>query len=230
MVSFIENANSAAQEVMDQIDPTLSVKYVTVIEFLCDNPNMAATGRSKDSSEIGTLNYIKVQALNFKKGREPKTPEPPKTIPDEMVGIILNQYFNVPADEIQKAKEWHLLSMGAENLVGDLLERYIAHTLEDEGWVWCSGSVVRSVDFIYRDEQRQWQSLQVKNRDNSENSSSSAIRNGTPIKKWHRTFSKKQGDNWKNFPLKTPHNLSEENFKKFVGNYLQNLKSIMSND
>lgn len=67
--------------------------------------------------------------------------------------------------------------------------------------------------------------LQVKNRDNSENSSSSAIRAGTEIEKWHRTFSKKAGANWSVFPderLKTE--LSEENFERFVRTYLHAIR------
>jgi hypothetical protein len=225
VMSFVENASDIAADAMNQIDSTLSVKYATVIEFLCDNPDMAASRRGKKVAAIGTLEYIKAQALDFKKGRDPKKPEPSKTVPDEMVSFILQQYFDFPDADLEKAVDWHLLSMKAENIVGELLERYIAHVIEDDsGWVWCSGSVVKAVDFIYRDRTGQWVALQVKNRDNSENSSSSAIRKNTSIKKWYRTFSKKQGDNWQNFPLETTDTLSEENFKAFVKTYLKSLK------
>jgi hypothetical protein len=100
--------------------------------------------------------------------------------------------------------------MGAENLVGDLLERYLASVLEPHGWIWCSGAMVKAVDFILPPSTSggAWRMLQVKNRDNSENSSSSAIRAGTEIEKWHRTFSK----------------LSEENFERFVRTYLHAIR------
>src|SRR6059058_3167229 len=56
------------------------------------------------------------------------------------------------------------------------------------GWIWCSGTSVKAVDFIHYDEKNnEWNLLQVKNRDNTENSSSSKIRDNTTIKKWFRT-------------------------------------------
>ncbi len=116
--------------------------------------------------------------------------------------------------------------MGAENMVGDLLERYLASVLEPMDWIWCSGSIVKAVDFVRPPARtgETWRLLQVKNRDNSENSSSSAIRIGTSIEKWHRTFSQKLGSNWDNFPdASLRQKLSEENFKTFVRNYLQAL-------
>jgi hypothetical protein len=142
-----------------------------------------------------------------------------------MVSFIINKYFDVLESELERAVELHNLSMGAENLIGDILERYIASVVEKQGWVWCSGSVVKAVDFIHKKKDGEWAALQVKNRDNSENSSSSAIRKGTTIDKWFRTFSKKKGDNWGNFPKIAKVRLSEANFRKFVENYLINLKT-----
>jgi hypothetical protein len=117
--------------------------------------------------------------------------------------------------------------MGAENFVGELLERYIAEGLEPYDWVWVSGSIVKAVDFIHPPTKKnsKWTILQVKNRDNSENSSSSAIRAGTEIKKWFRTFSKKAGSNWQNFPdIMNRADFSEEGFRDFVKKYLDHLK------
>jgi hypothetical protein len=116
--------------------------------------------------------------------------------------------------------------MGAENLVGDLLERYLASVLETRGWVWCSGALVKAADFIKPPTRpgEAWRLLQVKNRDNSENSSTSAIRAGTVIEKWHRTFSKRIGSNWGAFPdASLREHLSEDSFKEYVRNYLRAL-------
>jgi SinI restriction endonuclease len=67
--------------------------------------------------------------------------------------------------------------------------------------------------------------LQIKNRDNSENSSSSAIRNGTPIQKWFRSFSKKAKTNWNNLPPSMqPYKLTEDGFRNFVSEYLKKEK------
>ena len=75
------------------------------------------------------------------------------------------------------------LFMSAENIQGELLEEYIARNIEGDDWIWCSGNTLRAVDFCKRDGSAL---LQIKNKDNTENSSSNAIRNGTKIKKWHR--------------------------------------------
>lgn len=222
MHEFVKDAGGLAQAAMEKINPKLVEPYRLVIEFLSDNPEMASSGKSKSSGIIGTKEYIDSQAEHFSKSRNPKRPEPPKTIPDEMVSLILNAYFGLAEINLKNAKKWHGLSMAAENIIGDVLERYIASVLEMEGWAWCSGSLVKSVDFIYRDPKRNWIPLQVKNRDNSENSSSAAIRTGTKIQKWHRSFSKKAGDNWNNFPV--PDQLSEKSFREFVEGYIQELK------
>ena len=87
--------------------------------------------------------------------------------------------------------------------------------------------MIKAVDFIKPPSQvgGQYRLLQVKNRDNSENSSSSAIRIGTYIEKWFRTFSKREGSNWSAFPDETIRPLvSEQAFKDFVSAYLQALK------
>ncbi len=144
-----------------------------------------------------------------------------------MVSFILCHYFNVKESHLQRVKREHLLSMSAENLVGGLLERYLANVLEPHGWIWCSGSMIRGVDFIKSPQTPDgvWVLLQVKNRDNSENSSSSAIRGGTTIKKWFRTFSRKPGSNWEVFPDDSLRKeLSEDGFRAFVENYLHSLR------
>lgn len=110
--------------------------------------------------------------------------------------------------------------MGAENIIGTLLERYIDNQASRFGWIWCAGSIVKAADFIRKNENG-WDVLQIKNRDNSENSSSAAIREGTDIKKWFRTFSKRSGTNWDNFPDdKLKKVLSEKGFHQFIRDYI----------
>ena len=143
-----------------------------------------------------------------------------------MVSLILEHYFQIPAADLGDASRLHSLAMGAENLVGDLLERYLATLMEPLGWAWCSGSLVKAVDFVKPGiPPGSWRLLQVKNRDNSENSSSSAIRGGTTIEKWHRTFSRRAGANWSAFPEDSlKGSLSEADFKRFVTGYLEGLR------
>jgi len=224
-MSFDQKSADLAKDIMNQINPNLSDKFEMIILFLVHNPGAASKVHRKSNIEIGSEEYIRQQAGNFIRSREPRAPSPPSTIPDEIISLIINKYFDVPKHELERAVELHNLSMGAENLVGDILERYIASIVENYGWVWCSGSMIKAVDFIYRKPDGSWSSLQVKNRDNTENSSSSAIREGTEINKWFRTFSKKKGDNWEKFPKIADANLSEEGFRRFVEEYLISLKN-----
>lgn len=226
-MAFSANSEAFARAAMAAINPPLADKYANLIKLLAMNPEAASKMRGNNSPAVGTEAYIRAQAASFSSSRVPRAPEPPATVPDEMVSFILHNYFNVPEENLERAKNEHLLSMGAENLVGELLERYLASVMEPRGWIWCSGSTVKAVDLIKPPTAPggAWKLLQVKNRDNSENSSSSAIRNGTDIEKWFRTFSKKTGSNWGAFPDAEIRPLvSEAGFRKFVKEYLEALK------
>jgi hypothetical protein len=162
----------------------------------------------------------------FLKGRELKNPKKTATIPDEMVSVILEHYFDVSKVKLNTIKVEHQQSMVAENLVGSILERYLATVLEPKGWAWCSGSVVKSVDFVKKDGAK-WIALQVKNRSNSENSSSSKVRDKTGIIKWHRSNAKTGDTLWDKFPDKSvAGSLSEEGFREFLLNYLGRMKAL----
>ena len=227
-MTFIPNAETIARAAMGTVDPTLVETYASLIKFLANFPDAASAMRGQSAPAIGSKTYIERQAISFAAAREPRTPQAPATVPDEMVSVILHEYFEIDTNDLERAKREHLLSMGAENLVGDLLERYLSTILEPRGWIWCSGAMVRAVDFVKPPTQvnGHWRMLQVKNRDNSENSSSSAIRNGTAIEKWHRTFSKKVGSNWSEFPdVALRAHLSEAAFKSYVRNYLRALRA-----
>jgi SinI restriction endonuclease len=226
MSNFEPNSRRIAETAMKAANPKLVKEYVTVIEFLAMSPESAAALKGKKPPVIGSAAYIQKHAIGFCESRLPRGPKAPETVPDEMVSYILEHYFKVARGQLEDIKHTHKLSMGAENLVGDLLERYLASVMEKHGWVWCSGAMVKAVDFVKAPSKAsaEWLLLQVKNRDNSENSSSSAIRNGTAILKWHRTFSKKQGSNWSKFPDENvAGELSENGFRAFVGKYLKAL-------
>lgn len=226
-MTFVPSAADIAADAMEKIAPALVDRYVAVIKFLMQYPDAASKPRGSSAPPVGSEEYVRLQASAFAEARHPRAPKEPETIPDEMVSVILNEYFGVETVDLERVKREHQLSMGAENLVGDVLERYLAETMEASGWVWCSGSMVRAVDFVKppTTQRGEWRMLQVKNRDNSENSSSSAIREGTAIEKWHRTFSKKRGANWAAFPdTALRSNFSEEKFEAFVRSYLRNLR------
>ena len=113
--------------------------------------------------------------------------------------------------------------MAAENMVGELLERYIHAELSKFGWIRCWGEATKSIDFI-KPESADFIMLQIKNRDNSENSSSKAIRDGTDIKHWFRTFAKTGATNWDAFPdINARTVLSESGFQDFIKAQAPNL-------
>lgn len=191
--------------------------FFSVLEFLDAFPDFLSLRGA--ISQPGTSDYFETLASRFFSARERRESlQKPATVPDEIVSYILKAHFEWDDAKTSAVKEEHQWSMAAENIVGSLLERYIASVVEPLGWAWCSGDFIRAVDFL-RYEPYDWKGLQVKNRDNTENSSSSKIRQGRDIEisKWFRTFSKKAGDNWAAFPaIEGADQLSEEGFRKYV--------------
>ena len=163
-------------------------------------------------------------------------PSIPLTFSDPLVSVILEGYYKVEKKNLEKIAYQHKLSMASENIVGEYLELYISSkTHKNRSWVHCGDSLVIGTDFVKYDN-KEWQFLQIKNRYNSENSSSARIRKtlkkeyGIEIKKWYRT--RKDGtDNWsvfpdKNLPDKQLSKLfSEEDFRNFIFSYLNHLNT-----
>lgn len=137
---------------------------------------------------------------------------------DEVIDQIIQARITTLAnDQIEQIKFAHRLSMSAENIGGSLLEEYLAVNLTGFGWYCCWGETMKSIDFVDKDGRL----LQVKNSDNTENSSSKTVRDGTKIEHWFRRFSKKGTTNWDKLNeligIKTTNKkLSEEGFKKFI--------------
>jgi hypothetical protein len=121
---------------------------------------------------------------------------------------------DLSAKDIGKIFENHALGMSIENNIGGLLEDYIASNLEPKDWISAWGSTVRAVDF-YKPKEDKF--LQVKNRSNSENSSSMSIRKGTNIQKWDRIDARTGKTHWEELGKITGViGMSEEGFFAFV--------------
>jgi hypothetical protein len=203
-------------------------KFEVLVKFLRDNPDRLSLRNRSKSIHFEIDEKIPELYESYLRATEQKlTLSIPTTIPDAAVSVILQQCRGFSEAQTERIKIEHQLSMSAENLVGALLERYIARVLEPHGWIWCAGDFVRAIDFIkYNKSNKQWEAVQVKNRDNTENSSSSAIRNGTTIEKWFRTYSKPSkrrttNTNWENFPEEEFRDqLSEAGFLQFIRDYL----------
>lgn len=203
-------------------------KFEVLVKFLRDNPDRLSLRNRSKSIQFELDEKIPELYESYIRATEQKlTLSRPTTIPDSAVSVILQQCCGFTPGQTEQIKVEHQLSMSAENLVGALLERYIAQVLEPHGWVWCAGDFVRAIDFIkYNKSTKLWEAVQIKNRDNTENSSSSAIRHGTTIEKWFRTYSKPSkkratNTNWENFPeVEFRDQLSEEGFLQFIRDYL----------
>lgn len=140
---------------------------------------------------------------------------PSKTVPDSLMKEIYQSLHPKLSDAIvQTVASGHSTMMTIENIVGDMLEEYLSIKLAAHGWKCCWGTTVKSVDFINKDGRL----LQVKTSDNSENSSSSAIRQGTSIEKWYRRVSTKADTYcWDELvQLTKDKTISEAGFRTFV--------------
>lgn len=199
--------------------------FEILYEFLISNPDTFNWRGNKPNLEtIDGLDSLAEKYFDSK--YKILIPSTPKTVPDEMVSVILENFYNHPTSQHKQIQIEHQHSMAAENIVGELLERYIDGVLSTEDWVWCCGALIKHVDFIKK-ESDGYKLLQIKNRDNSENSSSKAIRNGTAIVHWFRTYSKTGLTNWQSFPdAQLKEKLSEEGFIKFVEEYAKSFTSI----
>ena len=203
---------------------TLNEEFETIKEFAETNKDMFPDGgnvlffRSKkykyfSDEHLSVLKDKFVNSRNF--GNKDVA-----TIPDNAVYSYIKKKFDKNDEEIKTIKEHHNMSMGVEDLIGHRLEEYIYSEAGNNNWIWCSGNVLRSIDFIKKETNGDvinWKMLQVKNSDNSENSSSKNIRKGTKIKHWFRRFSKQNKHNWEKLhEILEIETLTEENFIKFL--------------
>ena len=203
---------------------TLNEEFETIKEFAETNKDMFPDGgnvlffRSKkykyfSDEHLSVLKDKFVNSRNF--GNKDVA-----TIPDNAVYSYIKKKFDKNDEEIKTIKEHHNMSMGVEDLIGHRLEEYIYSEAGNNNWIWCSGNVLRSIDFIKKEidgDVINWKMLQVKNSDNSENSSSKNIRKGTKIKHWFRRFSKQNKHNWEKLhEILEIETLTEENFIKFL--------------
>lgn len=149
------------------------------IDNICLFPDIKSVTTYQNYLERWVNGYC--EALNNPPSQ--RTAKPKSSCSDPAIATIVQYATNATTSEIEKQCNHHNLFMSAENAQGNLLEEYIAKSIRPYGWLWCSGTVLRSIDFCTIDGSAL---LQVKNKYNTENSSSSAIRIGTTIQKWFR--------------------------------------------
>lgn len=142
---------------------------------------------------------------------------------DPILDDIIAARIQDSSQDLAAIKYGHRLSMSAENIAGALLEEFVATQLLAFGWHCCWGETMKSIDFCHEDGGL----LQVKNSDNSENSSSKTVRDGTNIQHWFRRYSRTGKTNWPalnelaNIKDKRS-NLTEDAFRMFVRKVVSN--------
>lgn len=142
-------------------------------------------------------------------------PKELKTKADPAVDWVLQSFYGISEEDCDSDSVAHRRSMQAENIIGALLERYIASVLRPKGWIWCCGSTAKYIDFINPEKK---EALQIKNRSNSENSASKSVRKGTTIRHWFRIDARTGQTKWADLPAPEGA-LSEQGFKEFISRY-----------
>jgi len=139
---------------------------------------------SKNDCERGA---IAKWLIRFQRGYDGRASQrvsnPPGTVADPVIEKIIGSRLTcLTQHDLNKITYAHRLGMSAENILGLILEEFLSVHLKAHGWHCAWGETVKSVDFVHENGSL----LQIKNRSNSENSSSSAVRDGTQIEKWYR--------------------------------------------
>lgn len=205
-----------------ELKETWNKRIEVILRYCTQSPGWAAfPSYGKKKADPGDLDnmraYLMVYLERYYRARQERLVlKEVSTVADPAVDVILRAFAGV-SENLDTVVLHHRRSMAAENLLGELLERYLAERLETQDWIRCAGNTARAVDFLKDDLSVV---LQVKNRSNSENSSSSAIRKGTEIIKWYRINASNGKTNWENFPLQTQRDdFSEDNFHAYIENY-----------
>lgn len=144
-------------------------------------------------ADLSTLpNFVRKFINGYNNRPSVRTSKPIGTVPDMLIDkLIQTRVPKFAKRDIDLIRFGHRLSMSAENILGLILEEYIYTKAVGHGWACCWGNCISKVDFCSSHIM-----LQVKNRSNDENSSSSQIRAGTRILKWHRINANNGSTNW----------------------------------
>ncbi len=116
-----------------------------------------------------------------------RSARPKSVCTDPAIKTIVKKTQNLTEKAATLGEENHNLFMSAENVQGNLLEEYIASKIRQYGFLWCQGNILDKIDFCNTSGTC---FIQVKNKSNTENSSSSSVRHGTSIKHWYRLGTK----------------------------------------
>lgn len=148
----------------------------------------------KNYNSFNSITSIKDEAIfihkffsGYRNRPSVRISNPSKTYSDplieKIVDIRLKNQEHPPLDFFKFA---HRVEMAVENVNGAILEEYIHEKLLPYGWSNCWGETIKAADFYNKNSNSL---IQIKNKSNTENSSSNKIRLGRdeiPINVWVR--------------------------------------------
>ena len=177
-------------------------------ELLTNQPKSKVKNKTIEEE---TEEYITNWCNKYIEERDkPTSQKPLKTTGDKDLALeikiksFIQKNMSYHTKDIDNFFLGHILYMSAENNNGKILEEFINSVLENYGWIWCAGATYKAIDFIKLPPEDKNQKnailLQVKNKYNTENSSSSKIRKGTPIILWNRLKRGSKQNNYQSIP------------------------------
>ena len=197
------------------LPPSLHIEYVSAA--CCDNLDLAPSikrKRARNNPDLAVRAWVEKFARGYANRASKRNSNPPGTCADPAIETIL--HVAIPGLDNPPRVIWaHRLAMSAENILGAFLEEYLFKNLSAHGWAMAWGETIKHVDLC----SERGELLQIKNRDNSENSSSSAVRTGTEIKKWFRICSRTTETMWPLLCRQTglqEGTMSEQSFLAFI--------------
>jgi hypothetical protein len=208
--------------VEEQVKEEEISSIMVIAARVIDLPHLSCTlpiNPKEDAADF-MIKWAKKYINGYKNRPSLRKSNPVGTQHDPIIDEIICARLRNTVRDLELIKYGHRLSMSAENIAGSLLEEYIATMLLEYDWHCCWGETMKSIDFCHRDGRL----LQIKNSDNSENSSSKTVRDGTTVEHWFRRFSKTGKTNWPalNSLANVTNALSESSFQAFVRNAVSN--------
>lgn len=142
---------SFAREFYVQQEQHTQVSLDILLSCLHKNKTFAPSIKGQDADSVITK-WVNKYLAAFNNRISKRVSNVPGTIADPVIDIIIKSKLGSLSElDLQKIKSAHRLSMSAENILGLLLEEFLARELIKYDWHCCWGETIRSVDFCHRD-------------------------------------------------------------------------------
>ena len=139
-----------------------------------------------------------------------------KSYMDPAVEVVIRSGVSGASKNASSRQRWYKQVKCGQNLVGHLLEEFVASELKEWQCAW--GATIRGVDFCRINSAEQSELLQVKNSQVTENSSSQDSRVRKGVRLWYRFDSSNGCTRWRELLLEAKHTETalEARFHKFI--------------